>query len=426
MFGGSVMMGAQERLIPPSIPFRFFLAATLYHVAAWAMLLAGAEQLPGFTGGLGPLVAALHLLTLGVLAMTAMGAAYQLLPVATRRPLGPAWACRLSWWLYTPGVALLSAGLYGGSPAAMHGGGTLVVAGLAVFGVLVAGNLRRTTDLPAVVAHTRLALAALAGVAVLGLVLVIDVGTGLLPDRGAVAAAHAVLGGYGFMGSLGLGFSYVLVPMFVLSQGVPDAPGKRGVGLWALALLLGVGGAASGMRWAAAAGALVALVAVALHLRLLARVLKTRMKKRLEPFFRLVKGAWVLLPASLLAGVALAVGAPAEVAAPLWAVLLVPGWLLTFVTGVLQRIMPFLASMHSGGASGKPILLSRLIAPLPLTVHAVAHGTALALLTAGAILGNAVLVQAAAGIGLAGALAFVLFAALVLKRWRDHERGNNG
>ena len=39
------------RGLPPSIPFRYFGAAAVYHVLAWASLFAGANSVPRFEGG---------------------------------------------------------------------------------------------------------------------------------------------------------------------------------------------------------------------------------------------------------------------------------------------------------------------------------------------------------------------------------------
>ena len=86
------LSGAGSRLLPPSIPFRFFGAAVGFHLVAWLAALAGANDLPAFAGGLGWPLAALHAVTLGVLAMTAIGASLQLFPVATRRPIAQACA----------------------------------------------------------------------------------------------------------------------------------------------------------------------------------------------------------------------------------------------------------------------------------------------------------------------------------------------
>ncbi|CDK97488.1 conserved protein of unknown function [Magnetospirillum gryphiswaldense MSR-1 v2] len=422
MFGGAFMMGAKDRLLPPAIPFRFFATAIVYHLAAWAVLLWAADGLPGYRGGLGPVLAALHLITLGVLAMTAMGAAYQMLPVATRRQLGPAWACSLSWWLFAPGVAVLSFGLADGVLWALHGGASLAIGGLALFGGLVARNLMRVSDLPAVTGPVWVALASLLAVLVLAGLLIVDVGQGFLPDRASLAAAHGVLAGYGFMGMLVMGFSAVLVPMFVLAPAIPDAQAKPVVMVAAMALAAGAGGAVLGWAWLAGLAALVGLVAALLYLRLQRRVLAARMRKRLEPFFRLLKGGWVMLPLSLLAAAILALGPWPHVSGPVWGLLLVVGWLLSFATGILQRIMPFLASMHSAARGGKPVLLSHLTAQPVLMVHAAAHAGALALLLAAIGLDSPLIARLGALCGLAGALAFAVFAIIMMVRYRAHHR----
>lgn len=421
MFPGSFMMGAKERLLPPSLPFRFFVAAVGFHLAAWVVLaLAGPDALVGFAGGQGLVLAALHLITLGTLAMTAMGAAIQLLPVATRRPLGPVWLCRAMFWLYAPGVAAFAVGIALSLPGWQHGGATLVVAGLGIFGWLMAANLRQVSDLPGITRHAGLALAALVLLAGLGLALVADFTAGVLPDHAAFAAAHAILAAYGFMGMLALGFSYVLIPMFVLGAAIPDAVGKRTAWASAAALAAGAGGAILGQGILMALGAVLGLAAVGLYFHGMAFTLKRRMKKRFEPFFRLVWLAWALLPLSLLLGLALALGAPSDPWASVWGFVLVFGWLLSFVTALLQRIMPFLASMHSSAAGGKPALLSHLAPRRPVDIHLACHAAMLVLIAAGLLGGGAWPLRLGVLAGLVGAIAFGVFTTQVLRRYRSH------
>lgn len=422
MFAGAFMMGAKDRLLPPSIPFRFFASAILFHVVGWLVLAWGSESVPGFLGGTGAVLAALHLVTLGVLAMTAMGAAYQMLPVATRRQLGPAWACSLSWWLFTPGVALLSLGLGTGWPVALDGGAALCVAGLSLFGLLVGRNLAQVGDLPAVTWPAWVAVGSLAGLLVLAVALVVDMDMGFLVNRPALAAAHAVLAGYGFMGMLVVGFSAVLVPMFVLSKPVEDRDGKRVAVVAGLALLAGLAGTVTTTSWLQAVACGLGLATVGFYLAMQRRVLATRMRKKLEPFFRLLKAGWVLQVLSLLVALALAFEAPAQRMAPLWGWLLVFGWLLSFATGILQRIVPFLASMHSGAKGGKPVLLSHLTHQRLLDLHAALHGAALLSMAAAMVFDLTLLARLAALSGLAGALAFAAFAVVLMIRYRAHER----
>jgi hypothetical protein len=109
--------GAKSRLLPPSIPLRFFAFAAIFHVLMWIALFVGANQATSFRGGLGPVLSAAHLLTLGVLTTAAIGASVQLLPVATRRALVAVWPIKLVFWLTVPGMTALIAGMYAAETA---------------------------------------------------------------------------------------------------------------------------------------------------------------------------------------------------------------------------------------------------------------------------------------------------------------------
>ena len=158
---GAFLGGAKSRLLPASIPFRYFGAAVAYHVLAWLALLLGADAVPNFAGGLGWPLAALHLITLGVLVMTAIGASLQLLPVATLQPLCWPRAPAVIWWLYTPGVAATALGMGMPAPAWLVSGALLVALALVGYAVLLARNLIGARGMPVVAAHGWVALSCL-------------------------------------------------------------------------------------------------------------------------------------------------------------------------------------------------------------------------------------------------------------------------
>ncbi len=439
MFGGAFISGAADRLLPPSIPYRFFATAIVLHMFGWlALALGGGDSLLHFQGGMGATLAGLHLFTLGVLVMTVAGAAFQLLPVATRQSLGPPWVCVLTWALLAPGVVILAAGMAWGSTWALMGGGSLVLSGLGLFAALVGRTLLNVSDLPSVTRHVWIALGALGLVVVLGMLLVVDTFQGFLPQRQTLAVAHMILGGYGVMGNLILGFSYILVPLFVLAAPVPDNKAKYVALLTGSGLVAAVAGVLFDGPLLILAGGAAGVAGLILHLLVMRAVLAGRMRKKLEPFFRMIFLAWGIAPLGILVGMGVVLGnlwgrgstgegAPASLSfglffLPLWGWLLLVGWLLSFVMAVLQRIMPFLASMHSGARGGKPVLLSRLIAPLPLTLHAICHGGALLLVAVGMLAQEALAVSLGCWIGGAGSIAFAAFAIELTRRYRAHER----
>lgn len=321
------------------------------------------------------------------------------------------------WWVYTPGVAAVALGMGLPSPALLAGGAVAVLAALAAYAVLLALNLIGARGMPAVVAHGWTALASLLIVLATALFLA---GTYVgLPglDRGAALALHVSFAAYGFMGMLALGLSYILVPMFALSP----APAERQALASCACAVLGLAFAAAAafdiapltMRMAAiVAGA----VAVAVHLSLMRAALRTGMRRELGPSFRLVRIAWGLLVVSLIAGLALVLDVPFDGMTALFGITLIGGWLLTFVLGILQRIVPFLASMHAAAGRRLPPTPSALTARGPLAVHFACHLAGLALLGIAVIMDNRGIVGAAALVGAVGAIAFGAFFVIVLRR----------
>ncbi|MFQ5535447.1 MAG: hypothetical protein ACE5EM_11570 [Sphingomonadales bacterium] len=412
----SFIAGAKGRLLPPSIIFRFFGAAVLFHVAMWLMLALSADQLPGFAGGPGSILAALHMLTLGVLAMTAIGAALQLLSVATKRPIRSFGMARLISWLYIPGVAILVFGMAAANNLAMFAGAGLTVLALLIFGGLIGDNLRGTKGMGVTIAHCWAALLSLVAVIVLGLLLITDYGTTLLPNHGNAALAHLILASFGFMGLLAMGFSYLLVPMFTLARPPSDRVGFLALTHSTMGLAFGVTGALADADWLLALAAVAGLAGAGAHLWGMARVYRARMRKRLGISFLLVRIGWASLPASLILGFALAAGWSPDGGRALFGIAVLGGWLLTFLLGILQRIIPFLASMHIPPTEGKPPTPADLTRQTTLHIHAACHLTALIGLIVGVVLDYDLIVLGAALAGATGSIAFAGFAGDVIRR----------
>ncbi len=416
---GAFLSGATSRLLPMSIPFRFFGAAAAFHLCAWLALLAGAGQFPRYAFGAGWPLAALHLVTLGVLAMSAIGASLQLLPVATRQPVrSTRWPAAI-WWLYTPGVGAVALGMGLVVPALLGAGAAAVVLALLGYAVLLAINLRGARGMPAVVAHVWAALGALLLVLATALALVGNyLGLPLL-DHGTALSLHIAFAVYGFMGLLALGLSYVLVPMFALSASPDERQALASCAL-AVAALAAAAAAALGIAPLPLRLAALALggAAVALHLRLMRQALRGGMRRELGRSFMLVRIGWAGLVASLAAALAVVLDAPWDGARTLFGLALIGGWLLTFLLGILQRILPFLASMHAGRGSRRPPTPSSLSAERPLAVHFGCHLAALAGLALAVVADSGALAAVAAMVGTLGALAFAVFFVTLLRRTR--------
>lgn len=404
---------AKGRLLPASIPFRFFGAAIVFHLLAWLALLAGGAQ--SFSGGLGLPLAALHLLTLGVLVMTAIGASLQLLPVATRQSVGSPPVLAALWWAYTTGVALLSVSMALGWVRVLVGAAAAVVLALLVYAALLARNLSRARGMPVVVVHGWAALACLVGALISGLSLGgTYLGFGVLDDRVALGL-HVTLAAYGFMGLLVMGFSHILLPMFALADAPPQRASLLSAALVVAALVaaaLAAAGWLPAQAWTLAGT--VGLLGLLWHVALMTAALRRGMRRRLGRPLALMRIGWAALAASLVAALALEAGAGFERLRTLFVLFLVGG-LLSFLLGVLARIVPFLAAMHAPAGKRGPPLASALTDDKALAVHFVCHLTAFALLLLAVWADSVWLARGAAMSGSAGALALVGF---FLHAWR--------
>ena len=403
----------RTRLLPASVPFRFFAASSVFQLAAWLMLAFGDGLPEGGAGGLGPGLAVLHLFTLGSLAMTAIGASLQLLPVALVQSVRPPRLAAAVWWLLVPGVALLSGGMALRDPALAIAGALPAVVALALHGAMMATLLAGAKRQRALTWHAWLALACLAGTILSGPALVLHYRLGWLADPRGVALAHMMLAGYGFMGLLATGFSYLLLPMFAVAKGPGEDLQRRLLAALAASLLVAVVLALAGVpRGWLALPAAVAAAAASVHAWQLQRTLARR-RNREGPWSRmLMRAGWACMIASLALGAALAAGAAGAGApqlGPALAALLVPGWLLSFELAVLLRILPFLSSVHARLRGGRMPSLQAVVRPSLAWAVAGFHLLGVALLLAGLASGQEAAVRSAGISGSAGAAALLAF-----------------
>lgn len=426
MTGPAVMANAQGRLLPAATPLRFFLAAAVFHLAAWGALGLAAGDVADFVGGPGPTLAALHLATLGVLSCAAFGAAFQLLPVATRAPIGSAALADLAFWLLAPGVALLTGAMALSSADGMIAGAAVTGAAFALFAGLTLRNLARAPSADAVMPFVRAALAALAGFVVPGLMLALDGRLGFLADHMTLARAHMIVAAFGFFGALVAGFGAILLPMFALAPNMPARLMRPLLGGLVAAVAASAAGVALEAPPLAIPGVVVGLGAAGLYVVVVERMLATRLRRKLGAEFALVRVSEAALLLAVALGFALVAGAPIPRGEALFGWLTVAGWLLSFALAILQRILPFLTSMHVRDARGRPPLASTLAPRLPLVIHAACHVVALCGVGLGVALDVAWLVRAGALVGACGAAAFLWFSIVVAAHVRAGFRPAKG
>ncbi|VAX04970.1 hypothetical protein MNBD_ALPHA03-1097 [hydrothermal vent metagenome] len=414
MIGANFLSGAGGRLLPPSIPFRYFTVGVIFYVVFWAALFVSADDLTSYTKGGGPILSVIHMATLGVLSMTVIGASLQLLSVATRKAFKGFWLCRLVSWFYIPGIFLITYAMYISWHSGMLMGAGLTGGGLLIFCGLIIHNIWGVTGMAAIMAHCWAAMLSLMGLLGLGILLIVNAEHGFMPDHFALATSHFILAVFGFMTLLAMGFSYILIPMFALSPGPPEGLGRWSIGCNITGLIGILIGVNIYLDWLVIAGIGFIFSGVGLYIYAMTRVYKARMRKRLGLPFILIRISWVMLLISVIWGAVGAAGYWPDRGHTLFAAAAI-GWLLTFLMGVLQRIIPFLASMHSSGHGGVPLLTSAMADERLLTVNVLGHLAGLSAVILGIMFDWDMVIRAGAVMGFAGAMGLLIYLMYIIR-----------
>ncbi len=342
---------ALEQAPPVSAPFRFFLTAPLFGVAAALLLLWDGPALLAsrWTPGL---LALTHLLTLGVLAMVMFGALLQMLPVVAGAPVArPVMVASVVHVLLVAGTLALTFGFILPAPWLLQAALVLLAGAVAGLVAAAALSLARAPRRHAAVRGMTLAIVALAVAALLGGWLLAGHGwSEVTLRRGLLTDLHAGWALFGWVGILVVGIAFQVVPMFQMTPEYPEWLARHLTRLLVGALLFWSLAAA----WPAAAplGVLAAALmlfgfgAFAVATLGLQRQRKRRLPDVTLSFWRL---AMVCLLATLLLWLA-GRAAPAWAVDPRAATLLGAGFLVGFalstVNGMLYKIVPFLVWFH--------------------------------------------------------------------------------
>ncbi|MFA7242843.1 MAG: hypothetical protein WC091_22280 [Sulfuricellaceae bacterium] len=335
---------------PPILaPFRFFLAAPLFAVLAAAVLLwHGPEWL--LSRWLPSVLALTHLMTLGFLGMTMMGAMFQMLPVVAGVPVARPVAIALAvFGFLAAGTLALASGFLLASPGLMRLALGLLGMGFALF-VAASGYSLIRASAGATVRSMQFALIALALTVALGLVLASNYGWNWwLAERVRFTNLHLAWGLLGWVGLLVIGVSYQVVPMFQLTPAFPKRLTAWLAGslfallaAWSLLMLGGM------EAYAPFVGALPAF-GFALFAAITLRLQKQRRRKVSDVtllFWRFGLAALLLALTLWLVGQFIPQLSDGQVYPFLLGMLFIAGFAVSVVNGMLYKIVPFLVWFH--------------------------------------------------------------------------------
>ena len=421
---GTIETDAQP---PMAVPLRHFLVGLAALLAGGVLGLAAQAGLVTGLAGL----AHVHLLLVGWVCVTVMGAMTQFVPVWSGVDLHSRRLATLQLWLVIAGLTGFVAALLWPAPDALPAFGALMLAGFWTFAYNVARTLPREMDVTE--RHFALALGFFVLLTVLGVVLAAGYTTPLLADLGLArpdaVAAHATLAVFGAVLTTLVGAIYQLGTMFTqtdmdrvdrLLQRAETAAYPVGVLALAAGRLLGVPPLARAGGVLVVGGLVAAFVVVGRKL-LEARVPWTPMLSR---YAVVVVAALVWAALTLPAWLAAPTAPDATFGAPGAAHLLAAGVVGFVVLGTLYHVVPFIVWVRRYsdllGFEDVP-MIDDLYDARVARADFLLLVAALLLLTADGLVGLPDAAVAAAGTAfLVGAVLFVGNMALVVRKHSPH------
>ncbi len=401
--------GLDFKQAPPiSVPFRFFLTAPLFALLAAALMLWHGDDL--FVSRWSPAtLAVVHLLTLGCMTMVMAGAMTQMLPVLAGAPVDrPRIVAAIVHPALSVGTLLLVCGFLFAQPLLLKFAIAILALGLGVFLIATLSILSRTRPTVTVFA-VALATAALAVTLVLGLTLGASRAWGIALPSLSLRDLHPAWGLMGWTGLLVAGVAYQIVPMFQITPNYPRWL-TRGFASTMFAALTMMSIAQwqdgrMGWQWldllcvCLIAGAYILFAGITLNLQ---RQRRRRLADVTLEFWRVGMVCMALAAALLVSQkFSLLRFSQAEV---LLGVLVIVGAALSFISGMLCKIVPFLAWFHLQSRSGVGTAVPNVRTLLPEKAQRVQlrlHLVALALCISAALLPSVFTYPAAICFGLA-------------------------
>jgi hypothetical protein len=332
-------MGSETNI---KLPFSFIIFSLVALVLSQILVLVNGQMVVNGSFRIPAIWSSAHLLVLGWALMVAMGAMYQLIPVAFLTPIWNEKFGFIQFFVTAIGIASFSWMLYV-SPQKALIPGILMLLGILMFLFQMFMTLRKQAKPNILTAFVGSALICLFITIFLGITLIYSLQTGFAAEYyQSIFKSHLLMGVAGWFTLLIFGFSYKMVPMFSLSHGFPMVQARYVYGLYISGLMITIISFFNGNHYLVKAGFFLLLAGFSVFSWHISIIIKKRLKKRLDHSFTF-------------ALVAIGLGNIIHLAAflALWseqnAALMGPFvylylllWIVLSIMGYLYKIVPFL------------------------------------------------------------------------------------
>ncbi|WP_234028586.1 hypothetical protein [Lentibacillus sp. Marseille-P4043] len=328
------------------LPLAFILYALVALVAAQVillfhndLLLAGHFRIPDIWMGA-------HFLLLGYAVMIAMGAMYQLVPVAF---LTPIWNQTFGYiqFIFTAVGITMFAILLGVKPDSAIYGGILAIIGIIMFIIQMTKTIDKQQKKNMMTLFVSGAIICFFLTIAAGFLLAWNIAFGGVGSYNTILHSHIVLGVAGWFTLLIFGFSYKLVPMFSLSHGFSMKWAKPAFFTYIVGLIVLIGSfwiensLITGLGW------LLLLAGFSFFFLDIREILAKRIKKKLDrPFSFSILAIHIGLGIHVAAFILFLFGVNDQLIWSWLIFLYVMGWIIFSILGYLYKIVPFLWWTH--------------------------------------------------------------------------------
>ncbi|MFN3476409.1 MAG: cbb3-type cytochrome c oxidase subunit I [Candidatus Methylomirabilales bacterium] len=405
-----------------ALPFRYFVTAIVAFTLAAVLLPFIASDLADFYYQ-PRLLALTHLITLGWITMTIMGASYQLVPVALGIRLYSERLARIQFWFMLVGTLGMVGHFWIGRWGGLIASALLVLIASSLYLANLGMTLRGLTRWNVTAKSMGAALLFFAATVVLGNLMALDkVLNFLRGDFLGILHGHFHLAALGWVTMMITGVAYHLIPMFTLSE-LRDE-GKAHLQFWLLFVgTMGlVGSLLRGYRFLPLFAGMV-VAAILLFADQMRRILKARRRRILDWGIRHFTTALIYLVALTPLGLLFSLGLIPDGAfgsrlAFMYGFLVLIGWVSFTIVGMLYKIIPFLVWYHAYSRQvgrGPVPTLQDLCPPELQRLGYFLFNSGILGMAAGLLIGEAGLIRAF-GVILTGAVLLFTFTILLVLR----------
>lgn len=287
-----------------------------------------------------------HFLLLGFAVMTAMGAMYQLIPVAF---LTSIWNQKLGFiQFFITAIGLTSFALLLGfrTNIAVHGG-ALVVIGILIFIFQMTKTMLKLEKFTTMAAFVISALACLLLTVTAGFLLAWNLAFGEMFDHVSILLSHMTLGLAGWFTLLIMGLSYKMIPMFSLSHGFTNKWTDPALYTYLTGLAVTIISYWIHLPTIRAVGLLLLFIGYGFFALDIKEILAKRVKKKLDkPFSFSITAIWNGLILHFIAFLAALFNLNSENVWGWIIYLYMMTWVIFSMLGYLYKIVPFLVWTH--------------------------------------------------------------------------------